>query len=111
MEDERLKAVNPEGVAESGSRKTSRPKHKRSENLSKKDTNDGPLPKMTKAVKRPKGKHGGKKDKTKVTCYNYEKLGHFVRECTGPKKVPSNLVSNFYCFMANQNLNAHPIHV
>ena len=44
-----------------------------------------------------------------MTCYNCEKLEHFTHECIESKKVPSNLVSNFDCFVANQNLNAHPI--
>ena len=67
----------PEGVAnvaESGSHNASRPKRKRSENLSGKDANDGPTPKKAKATKCPRGKRCGKKDKTKVTCYNCGKL-------------------------------------
>jgi hypothetical protein len=28
-------------------------------------------------------------DKKKVECYNYHKMGHFVRECRKPKK-PNN---------------------
>ena len=109
-----MKAANLKSIAngaESGSRKASRLEHKRSENPFEKDTNGGPKPNKAKATKRLRDKHGGKKDKTNVTGYNYEKWGHFARECTERKKIPSNLISNFDCFVANQNLNAHPIPV
>ena len=47
-----------------------------------------------------------------VTCStsgSRHDTGHFARECIETNKVPSNLVSNFDCFVASQNLYAHPI--
>lgn len=43
-----------------------------------------------------RGNRGGKTYKSKLKCYNYEKLGQFVHECTEPEKVqvlPKSLLS------------------
>ena len=50
----------------------------------KKEKDFGPKPKRNKK----KGKQSRKKrDMSKVKCYNYEKMGHFARDCSKPKKV------------------------
>ncbi|KAL0298980.1 UNVERIFIED_CONTAM: hypothetical protein Sradi_6557800 [Sesamum radiatum] len=42
------------------------------------------------AMKHRRGKRGGKKNMAKAKCYNCQKMGHFARECTEPKKVRPN---------------------
>ncbi|KAL0322196.1 UNVERIFIED_CONTAM: hypothetical protein Scaly_2516000 [Sesamum calycinum] len=61
------------------------------------------------AMKHRRGKKGGKKNMAKAKCYNCQKMGHFARECTEPKKVRPNpsSPSSFVCshvFVANSLL-------
>ena len=87
LEDERICAAKIQGqtfVAESNSRKASGLKKK---GLWKKNKKGKDFEPKTKRNKKNGKQFGKKRDMRKVKCYNCEKMDHFARDYSEPKKV------------------------
>lgn len=90
LEVKLLEAIKPDSlsyITESSSLKVFRPKRKNSNFSPIQGATNGSAPKKAEIFKCRRGKYIGKKDKSKMICYNCKKEGHFVRECTELKKV------------------------
>ena len=86
--------------AKRGHRQAFKAKCKSYEKASQRGQNGGKPPKRANTAKRPRGKHGGRKQ-AEQACFKCKVVGHFARDCTELKKVLFDPFSRTVCYVAS----------
>jgi transposase InsO family protein len=110
LEAERQEATKSAAlIAHSGQRKPNGFKRKDKGKAARQGGPSTNAPKVNKGANQHKRKRGAKKNISKMKCYNCNKLGHFTRDCTEPKKVslPLDLSSIYVCYPSSIFVCSH----
>ena len=100
QEANRITALMAKTSISGGEHKASGPKRAAKGKLAQRKGRAKKLAPKDDKPKKRRGKHAGKKDASKLKCFNSGEKGHFARDCTKPKKVTSP-PSPLYSFVSS----------